>query len=243
MKIRFFKRICLIILVIAFPSILEAQRLNFGFTYNFIGLYPTHFSRSLFFSETSYKAYYIKKMQCPWGMQSNMALNVAIDYNRFIINGSLGLNSYLVSGTKYSYTYPLGENVDRTYYSRIQHSQTDFSGSIGYILSSRHFMRPFVEIGFGRWQKPTYREDIATEKSFKSYWSNRTELKDYAGLDKAANYLLLGYGYRGDMFAIAGRYKIRLGRHEVFYSDLGIGMTVLTRFSKLRKHYIYQPEE
>lgn len=243
MKIRFFKRISILILVIAFPALLEGQRLNFGFTYNFIGLYPTHFSKSLFFSETSYKAYYINKMQCPWGMQSNMSLNIVIDYNRFLINGAVGLNSYAVSGTKYHYEYPLGENVDRTYYSRIQHSQTDFSGSVGYILSSRHFMRPFVEVGFGRWQKPKYIEDIATDKSFKSYWSNRTELKTYTGLDNAANYLLIGYGWRGDLFTLGGRYKIRLGKHEVFYSDLEIGMSVLTRFSKLRKHYIYQPEE
>jgi hypothetical protein len=243
MNVRFFKRLCLSILIIVFPAVLEAQRLNIGLNYDFVGFNPTHFPGRVFFSETSYKAYYIKKLQCPWGAQNNISASLVIDYNRFLISATFGMNAYLIYGTRYSYEWPMAYNDSRTYYSRIQHTQSDLSGSIGYLLSSRHFLRPFVELGFGRWFKPTYIEDMATEKSFKSYWSNRTELRNYAELDKASNYLLIGYGYRGDLFSINARYKIRLGRHEVYYSNLSLGMSVLTRFSKLRKHYIYQPEE
>ena len=177
------------------------------------------------------------------GMEDNFTLSLVVDYNRFFVDGSFGMNAYLINGIKYKYQYPVGSDAFKTYYTRITCGQTDISGSFGYILASRRFMRPYVEAGFGRCSYPNYIEDMSDEKSFKSYWSNRTEMRNYAEIDRPFNYLLLGYGYRGDLFAVSARYKIRLGHHEVFYSNLSLGMTVYTKFSKLRKHYIYQPEE
>lgn len=172
-----------------------------------------------------------------------MSFNAVADYNRFFVKVSFGLNSNLIYGMRYNYKYPIGENSFKTYYSRIAFSQTDISGSFGLVVSSRGFMRPYIEAGLGRCMNPTYREDMATEKSFESFWSDRTELRNYTELDKPFNYLLIGYGYRGDLFTISARYKIRLGHHDVYYSNLSLGMSIYTKFSKLRKHYIYQPED
>lgn len=240
----FLRRTCFILLLFALSASLGAQRLDFGFNFDMVGFFPTRFPNKVFFSETSYKAYYIHKLQCPWGYQTNFSLSLAADYNRFFVDGTFGMNTYLLDGLKYKYQYPIGDDAFNTYYSRIiRLGQTEISGSFGYILSSRRYMRPYIEAGFGRCSYPNYIEDMSDEKSFKSYWSNRTEMRNYAELDKPFNYLLIGYGYRGDLFSVSARYKIRVGHHEVFYSNLSLGMSVYTRFSKLRKHYIYQPEE
>jgi hypothetical protein len=241
--IPFCRRTYILLLFCTLHIAVGAQRLDIGFSYDFVGFCPTRFSNPVFFSETSYKAYYIKKLQCPWGMQDNISLSLAIDYNRFFVTGGFGLNSYLINGIKYKYQYPVGNDGFKTYYSRISCAQTEIEGSFGFILASRSLMRPYIETGLGRLFNPNYREDISDKKTFSSFWSNRTELRNYAELDKPFNYLLLGYGYRGDLFSVYARYKIRLGHHEVFYSNLSIGMSMYARFSKLRKHYIYQPEE
>jgi hypothetical protein len=88
-----------------------------------------------------------------------------------------------------------------------------------------------------------YSEDFSDDKSFKTLWTGRAELQKQLGLDKAYNFLILGYGYRGDFFSFYTKYNIRVGKSEIFYSNLTFGMAVYTKFSKLRKHYIYQPEE
>ena len=72
---------------------------------------------------------------------------------------------------------------------------------------------------------------------------NYNEIKEFMGLYKPYNFIVLGLGYRGDMFSVYARYNIRMGNYDVYFSSLSFGMAIYTKFSKLRKHYIFEPEE
>jgi hypothetical protein len=231
----------LILLLISFCTT-QAQRLNTGLTYDFYGIHPTRFPSDILFSESSYKAFYIKKFQVPHDMQANFALNLLVDYSRFFINARFGINSTNL-GSIYKYSYPIGGNGFKDYYSKIQYQQTDISCSFGYFINYQKFMRPYVETGVGRSAPYFYLEEVSDVKSFTSTYPGRIEMKDYLDLGKSYTYVLIGFGYRGDLFALSARYRIRVGNYDVFYSNLSLGMSVFTKFSKLRKHYIYQPEE
>lgn len=235
-----FKRGCVPVLFLLLTVYAPAQRLDVGLTYSFLGFYPTRFPTDIFFAGSSYRAYYIHKMQVPWGMQMHFSADLVAEYSRYFIMGRFGMNETPIEGLKYKYTYPVGNDGFQEYYSRIETGQTDISGSVGYILKSRRHFRPYLEIGVGRSSHPIYREDVSNTKSFSSQWTDQYELRDLTELDKPFNYLIVGFGYFNFLSA---RYNIRLGHHDVFYSYFDIGIQFFTKFSQLRKHYIYQPEE
>jgi hypothetical protein len=221
----------------------SAQRLNTGLSIDFYGINLTKFPSEIIFSETNYKAYYIKKLQAPSGFQlQNYGLNLIADYSRFFVNTRFNLSSP-VNGIIYKFSYPIGGNEFVDYYSKIYFQQTELSASFGYFIKAQRFFRPYLEAGIGRTFPYFYREDFSDNKTFKTLWTGRHEIREFIGLYKPYTYMTLGFGYRGDMFSFYSRYNIRLGNQKVFYSNLAFGMAIYTKFSKLRKHYIYQPEE
>jgi hypothetical protein len=232
----------LIFLLISFYTA-PAQRLNTGVSMDFYGINLTKFPSDVFFSETTYKAYYIKKLQAPSGFQiSNYGFNLIADYSRFFINARINLSLSPSKGIIYKFSYPIGGNKFMDWYTGINFMQTQISASFGYFINAQKFFKPYLEAGIGRTLPYYYREDMSYEKSFDHSWE-RFEMKELMGLYKAYNYLILGYGYRGDMLSFYTRYNIRLGNQSVFYSNLSFGIAIYTKFSKLRKHYIYQPED
>jgi hypothetical protein len=220
----------------------QAQRLNTGFNMDFYGINVTQFPSGIVYSETSYKAYYAKQLQAPAGMQMNYGANLIVDYNRFFVTTRFDLSAPL-SGIIYKFSYPIGGNNFTNYYSRIQYQRSEISACFAYYIKIQQFFRPFVEAGIGRSIPYFYQEDFSDDKSFKTLWTGRQEIRKLMELDKSYNYLILGYGYRGDVFSFYSRYNIRLGNQTVFFSNLSFGMAVYTKFSKIRKHYIYQPED
>jgi hypothetical protein len=220
----------------------QAQRLNTGFNMDFYGINITRFPSDIIFSETTYKAYYIKKLQAPSGMQTNYGLNILVDYSRFFFNARVNLSAP-IDGMRYKYTYPIGGNQFTDYYSKIYCQQAAITGSFGYFFSPQQFFKPYLEVGIGRASPYFYQEDFSYDKSFKKLWSNHNEIKEYMGLYKPYNFLVLGLGYRGDMFSVYTRYNIRMGNYDVYFSSLSFGMAIYTKFSKLRKHYIFEPKE
>ncbi|TAL73829.1 MAG: hypothetical protein EPN88_04180 [Bacteroidetes bacterium] len=222
--------------------VINAQRLNTGVNFDFYGINITRFPSAIVFSETSYKAYYLKLLQAPAGLQYNYGFTIIADYSRFFINSRFSLYSPF-TGIIYKLSYPIAGNKFLDYYSRIQFQQAEISGSFGYFLNTRSFLKPYLETGLGRTFPYFYVEDLSDDKKFKTLWSGRQELRKYLNLDKPYTYFILGFGYRGDMFSFYSRYKVRLGHNDVYFSNLSFGMAVYTKFSKLRKHYIFQPEE
>jgi len=237
-----FKRAGFLFILFLLTTVAGAQRINTGFNMDLYGFHITRFPGDIVFSDYSYKGYYLKRLQAPGSFQQNYGLNLIVDYSRFFINGRANLTAP-IKGVIYKLSYPVGGNSFADYYSRIQYQRTELAASFGYILKGETFVRPYIEIGFGRSMPYFYREDFSDDKSFKTLWTGRAELQKQLGLDKAYNFLILGYGYRGDFFSFYTKYNIRVGKSEIFYSNLAFGMSVYTKFSKLRKHYIYQPEE
>lgn len=238
-----FWRVNVVIVLLLCNNFSQAQRLNTGFSIDFYSMHITKFPSDVFFAATSYRAYYIKKIQTPAKFNMNIGLNLIVDYSRFFVNTKLNVASTATSGVIYEYSYPIGGNGFSDYYSRIEYQQFEVSGTVGYFMNSRSYLRPYVEVGVGRTFPYFYREDMSFLKSFDKLWSDRYEMRDYLDLDKQYNFLILGFGYRGDMFSAYTRYNVRLGSQTVFYSNLTIGLAVYTKFSKLRKHYIYQPAD
>lgn len=235
------KGMALIFLLTGF-YVAQSQRLNTGINFDFYGVNLTRFPSSVVFSETSYKAYYVKQLQAPSAIQYNIGANMIVDYNRFFVNTRFSIAS-TIKGTIYKLSYPIAGNDFLDYYSRIGYQQTELSATFGYFIKVQNFFRPYLEAGIGKTFPYFYREDFSDDKSFKTLWTGRQEIREYMGLFKSYNYLVLGFGYRGDMFSFYSRYNIRLGNNNVFYSNLAFGLAVYTKFSKLRKHYIFQPEE
>jgi hypothetical protein len=221
----------------------DAQRLNTGFTFELYGIHPTKFPSDVFFSNTSYKAYYIEEWQSPKKFSYNFGISLIADYSRFFVNTKLFIANTSSSGVIYKYRYPIGENDFKDYYSRIEYQQAELIGSLGYFLNTQKYFKPYVELGIGRTFPYFYSEDVSTDESFDSYWSDQYELRDYIELDKQYTFVTIGLGYKGDIMAFYGRYNIRVGNFDVYYSNFYFGLSVYTKFSKLRKHYIYQPGE
>jgi hypothetical protein len=232
---------CLLFFIISI-SVAHAQRLNTGINMDIYGIHLTRFPSDVVFSETTYKGYYVKKIQAPRGFQQNYGINILIDYSRFFVNARFNLTAPL-KGVIYKLSYPIGGNAYMDYYSKIYYQQTEFSASFGYFIKTQSFRRPYLEAGFGRAFPYFYTEDFSDDKSFDTYWAGQHEIREYMGLYKPHNFLILGYGYRGDNVSAYLRYNIRLGNQNVYYSTLSLGFAFYTKFSKLRKHYIYQPEE
>lgn len=222
---------------------LSAQRLSTGMSLDFYGFNPTRFPSDIIFSETSYMAYRIKQFQSPSGWQlSNYGWNLWLEYHRYYLN----VRGNLSSPTKeimYSYTYPVGGDIDLTYYSRIMYQQFQFSAAAGYFLNTQRLFKPYIEAGLGRSLPYFYREDYSTIKDFSYAWFGREEIKEQTGLSHPSNFLVLSTGVKANSLAFYLRYLIRLGNHDMFYSNLSIGFSASTKFANVRKHYIYQPEE
>jgi hypothetical protein len=241
--INFRKYLFVTILFLSY-SAAQAQRLNTGISMDFYGMSITRFPSDVFFSETSYAAYYIKQLQAPSGFQlANYGFNIIIDYSRFFVNTRVNLSLPPQKGVIYKYSYPIGGNEFSDWYTAVFYMQTEVSASFGYFLNAQWFFKPYIETGIGRTFPYFYREDFSFEKSFDHSWSDHNVMREYLGLYKSYNYLMLGFGFRGDMFSAYTRYNIRLGDQSVYYSTLSFGIAVYTKFSKLRKHYIFQPEE
>jgi len=229
--------------ILLFSSVFAgAQRLNTGINFDFYGFNLTHFPTDVVFSETTYKAYYVKQIQIPAAFQYNFGVNLVADYSRFFVNTRFNINS-TVKGVIYKMSYPIGGNEFKDYYSKIGFQQTELSATFGYFIKVQNFFRPYIEAGVGKTFPYFYVEDFSDDKKFKTQWTGRQELRKSIGLDQSYNFLIVGLGYRGDMFSFYTRYNIRVGNYDVFYSNLSVGLAVYTKFSKLRKHYIYQPEE
>jgi len=221
----------------------EAQRLNTGVSIDFYSFNPTRFPSDLIFSETNYKAYFIETMQSPRDLQlGNYSLNLNAEYGRYFINTRFGLNSTL-NGLIYKMSYPIGGKQFTDYYSRIQFQKTELALSFGYILNPQKYLKPYFEAGFGKSMPYFYREDFSTDKTFSKLWSGQEEIKELLSLHESYNFLMLSAGYRADFFSCYVRYTTRLGDYPVHFSSLTFGIAAYTRFSKLRKHYIYQPDE
>lgn len=239
-----FRKCVIVILLYTSINVAQAQRLNTGISFDFYGIHLTKFPSDVFFSSKNYQAYYIKQIQAPSKLNFDLGLSLIVDYSRFFVNTKLAIASSSTSGIIYKYSYPIAGNQFIDYYSRIEYQQAELSGSFGYFLSSKSYFRPFVELGIGRTFPYFYSEDVSTSKSFDYTLAGRNdEMRDYLGLDKQYTYLMLGLGYRGDMLSVYTRYNVRLGNQTVFYSNLCFGIAVYTKFSKLRKHYIYQPSD
>lgn len=239
-----FKKYLFSFILLTLFCIASAQRLNTGLSMDFYSINITRFPTDVFFSETSYKAYYIKQLQTPSGFQlSNYGFNIILDYSRFFVNTRVNLSLPPQKGVIYKYSYPIGGNEFSDWYTAVFYMQTEFSASFGYFLNAQKFFKPYLEVGFGRTFPYYYREDFSYEKSFDHSWTDQSEMKEFLGLYKSYNYLMLGFGYRGDMLSVYTRYNMRLGDQSVYYSTLSFGIAVYTKFSKLRKHYIFQPEE
>ena len=236
-----FRKFIIVILLCTIINVTQAQRLNTGISFDFYGIHLTKFPSDVFFSSKNYQAYYIKQIQAPSKLNFDLGLSLIVYYSRFFVNTKLNIASTASYGIIYKYSYPIAGNQYSDYYSRIEYQQAELSGSFGYFLSSRRYFRPYVEAGIGRTFPYFFSEDVSTTKSFDRLWSDRYEMRDYLELDKQYTYLMLGLGYRGDMLSVYARYNIRLGSQTVFYSNLCFGIAVYTKFSKLRKHYIYQP--
>jgi hypothetical protein len=232
----------IIIILLLYCYIASAQRLNTGVNFDFYEINLTKFPSDIIFSETSYKAYYIKKLQAPTGGIYNIGFNILVDYSRFFISTRINLST-TITGTIYKLSYPISGNKFQDYYSKIGYQQTETSASFGYFLKVQKFFKPYVEFGIGRALPYFYREDFSTDKKFKTLWAGRQEIKEYVSLYKPYTYLIVGFGYRGDMFSFYSRYNIRMGNQNVYYSNMTFGMAVYLKFSKLRKHYIFQPED
>ena len=220
----------------------HAQRLNTGITYEVYGIHIAKFPSDIIYSETNYMAYYIKQVQSPGALNLNMSANLVVDYSRFFMSLKFGILS-TPNGIIYQYDYPIGADKFTTYYTKISYQATDITGSAGYFLSAQKFFKPYIELGAGRTSPYFYSEDMSTDRKFGSQWTGRHEIKDILELDKAYTYLLAGIGYRGDLLDVSARYRIRIGDHAAYYSTLSFGFSMYTKFSKLRKHYIYQPED
>ena len=223
-------------------NIIQAQRLNTGITYDIFGYHPTKFPTDIIFSETNYKAYYIKQYQAPHALTVNISANLVVDYSRFFLSAKFGIAS-TPNGIVYKYSYPVSGDAFTDYYSEISYQMTDISGSIGYYVNRQRFIKTYLEAGLGRSSAYFYSENMSTDPKFGSQWTDRHEITDYLQLDKSFTYILTGIGFRMDIMAISARYKMRVGDFNTYYSSLSFGLTLYTKFSKLRKHYIYQPEE
>jgi len=236
------RKTSVLIILLLITVAVGAQRLNTGVNFDFYSVNFTRFPTDVVFSETSYKAYYVKQLQAPSGMQYNIGLNLIADYSRFFVNTRATLNS-TIKGTIYKMSYPIAGNTFTDYYSKISYQQSELAATFGYFIKAQKFLRPYVELGIGKTFPYIYREDFSDDKKFKTQWTGRQEIRNYLDLYESYNFMILGYGYRGDMFSFYTRYNIRLGKQEVYYSSMAFGLAVYTKFSKLRKHYIYQPEE
>ncbi|MCX6333863.1 MAG: hypothetical protein NT092_06100 [Bacteroidia bacterium] len=175
-------------------------------------------------------------------MTENISANLVVDYSRFFLSLKFGIAA-LPNGIVYKYSYPVGGGEFTDYYSEISYQMTDLSGSIGYYVNRQRLVKIYLEAGLGRSSAYFYSESMSTDPKFSSQWTDRHEITDYLQLDKSFTYILTGIGFRMDIMAISARYKIRIGDFNTYYSSLSFGLTVYTKFSKLRKHYIYQPEE
>jgi hypothetical protein len=236
------RRILSVLFFLILCNLLQAQRLNTGLTYEIYGIHLTKFPNDIIFSETNYMAYYIKQIQSPGALNMNISANIVVDYSRFFMSLKFGLFS-APNGIKFKYTYPIGGDQFTTYYSKISYQATDISGSVGYFLNAQKFMKPYFEMGIGRISPYFYSEDMSTDPKFLSQWTGRHEITNVLQLDKSYTYIVTGLGFRGDIMAVSARYRIRMGDHVSYYSTLSFGLSIYTKFSKLRKHYIYQPEE
>ena len=238
-----FRRAFFLVLILTGCNLVSAQRLNTGFSMEIYGFHPTKFPEDLFFSNTSYKAYYIEKWQTPKAFTFVVGINLVADYSRFFVSTKLNLVQAGTNGIIYKYSYPIAENQFKDYYSRIGYAQTELLGSFGYFLNTQKYFKPYIELGLGQNFPLLYTEEVSTDPDFDTYTSNQYELRDYMELDKQYTFLMVGFGYRGDILAVTSRYNIRLGNQDVYYSTFFLGIAAYTKFSKLRKHYIYQPSE
>jgi hypothetical protein len=236
------RRLLTLIMLLFCSYIIQAQRLNTGLSFDIYGFHPTRFPTDIIFSETNYKAYYIKQYQAPRALTMNISANLVVDYSRFFLSLKYGIAS-TPNGIVYKYSYPVSGDKFTDYYSEISYQMTDLSGSIGYYVNRQRLLKTYLEAGLGRSSAYFYSENMSTDPDFGSQWTDRHEITDYLQLDKSFTYILTGIGFRMDIMAISARYKIRVGDFNTYYSSLSFGLTVYTKFSKLRKHYIYQPEE
>lgn len=239
---KLYRQFMSVLLFLIICPFLQGQRLNTGLTYEFFGIHAVHFPSDIIFSETNYSAYYVDQFQTPADLNMNIAGNIVVDYSRLFMSLRGGIFT-VPNGVKFRYEYPVGGDEFTTYYSKMQYFCGDISLSIGYFMNAQRFMKPYLEAGVGRVAPYMYNEDMSDDPKFLSQWTGREEIKNTIQLDKSYTYLLAGVGLRGDLLAFSARYRMRIGDFPVYFSTLSFGITIYTKFSNLRKHYIYQPED
>lgn len=215
-----------------------SQRLSFGFSYEFVSLNYTHFRKDYFFSNQSYRGYYLKKNQFSYAPTFKYSAIFNIDYGRYTFTGCASMTNS--GGYKFAYSYPIANDQYVNYYSKIEFSTTEFSPSLSYSFFSKSFTRLFVESGFAYVIPVNVTEKMAVNKDFKSYWSNRDELKTFMDLSKPYYNGLIGVGVRVFTFSFGLKYYFKLNNiNTIYYSYFTMNMSAAVNFSKLRKHYIY----
>jgi hypothetical protein len=243
LMIKLIRKLAVLLLLSICSFVGKPQQINTGISMDFLNYYYTKFSSDVFFSPNSYKAYNIRNTQTKMNMGVNMGVHLILDYSRFFINTKFAILGN-TSGVVYKYSYPISGNKFRDYYSKIEYQQLEVHGSLGYFLSSKKLYRPYIEAGFGRAFPYLYTETVYDSKSYDHYYSGmKDEMKELMGLNKQYNFILTGLGYRGSYVSVYLRYIFRLGYHDVYFSYFTFGVAAYTKFSRLRKHYIFQPPE
>ncbi|MBI5540807.1 MAG: hypothetical protein HY951_12155 [Bacteroidia bacterium] len=236
----------LLIFVILFQLSANSQRLNFGFGFNFLGFYTTHFKENIVFADHSYKAYYVNKTQfsTAGAYQFNFLTN--LDYGRSTFTLELGyfvMNDGLV--TKLS--YPVAGNNFENYYSKISYGGYCITPIVSNVFSSRRMFKLYAEAGlpFMILNKALMSETVSYESrkgGSLTYLKDKNEMINEFGMTHDYFNILVGIGFKSSMFSISLRYINKINKINDPANNLGyftLNMSVYTKFSKIKKHYLY----
>ena len=221
------------------------QRLNFGFGVSFFSLYKTHIKNDIVFGRHSYRAYYVDKNQFSLTSAYQYNFLTSIDYGRYIFTAEIGYYFQQNDGLKTKLSYPIANDQYWNYYSKISYTGYSLNPIISYVISTRHIFKLYGEVGipFMILNESMVSEKIASErKNGSRYWSDQDEMISELGLTHDYFNLMVGIGYRMSVSSFSIRYINKLNTNADTGSNLGyftFNISVLTNFSKLKKHYIY----
>lgn len=236
----------LLIFVILCQLSANAQRLNFGFGINFLGLYTSHFKENVVFADHSYKAYYVKKTQFSGAGAYQFNFLTNLDYGRSTFTLELGyftMNDGIV--TKLS--YPVAGNSFENYYSKISYGGYCITPIVSNVFSSRRMFKLYAEAGlpYMMLSKGLMSETVSYDSrkgGSLTYLKNKNEIINELGLTHDYFNILVGIGFKSSIFSISLRYINKINKIADPSNNIGyftLNMSIYTKFSKLKKHYLY----
>lgn len=157
-------------------TVVNAQRLSFGFNYDFMALHYTSFSEDVIFSNRTYRAFYVEKHNTNLSMTMAASYLTVVDYGRFSLFLDMGIFNE-TDGAKIKLKYPVANEEFNTYYSRVKNGGYRINSILYYSFNTPTSFKPAIGAGMSNMFPIEVSEDVSTVKDFAKAWYDVYEIK------------------------------------------------------------------